>query len=79
MARALKTNIGYFYEGLGDPTTSAGRGDGRNPSQEFLMTPEGLELAAAFPRIGSGKIRRRLLDLVRTMVEEDETQPTDAA
>ena len=79
MARALKTNIGYFYEGLGDPTTSVGRGDGRNPSQEFLMTPEGLELAAAFPRIGSGKIRRRLLDLVRTMVEEDETQPTDAA
>lgn len=72
MARALKTNIGYFYEGLGDPATSANRPEGRNPSQEFLMTPEGLELASAFPRIGSGRIRRRLLDLVRTMVEEEE-------
>lgn len=72
MARALKTNIGYFYEGLGDPATSANRPEGRNPSQEFLMTPEGLELASAFPRIGSGRVRRRLLDLVRTMVEEEE-------
>jgi transcriptional regulator with XRE-family HTH domain len=75
MARALKTNIGYFYEGLGDPATSP-RGEGRNPSQEFLMTPEGLELASAFPRIGSGRVRRRLLDLVRTMVEEAEAEPT---
>lgn len=72
MARALKTNIGYFYEGLGDPATSANRPEGRNPSQEFLMTPEGLELAGAFPRIGSSRVRRRLLDLVRTMVEEEE-------
>jgi transcriptional regulator with XRE-family HTH domain len=75
MARALKTNIGYFYEGLGDPATSTGRDDGRNPTQDFLMTPEGLELSSAFPRIGSSRMRRRLLDLVRTMVEEAEAEP----
>jgi hypothetical protein len=29
---------------------------------DFLMTPEGLELAALFPRIGKSRVRRRILD-----------------
>ena len=37
---------------------------------DFLMTAEGLELATAFPKIGNPKLRRRVLDLVRTMSEE---------
>ena len=34
---------------------------------------EGLELAAAFPRIRRSRLRRRVLDLVRALSEEDET------
>lgn len=75
MARALKTSVSYFYEGLGDPASAPlGRnsedGDGVH---DFLLTPEGMELATLFPRIRRTKVRRRLLDLVRTMAEEAET------
>ncbi len=76
MARALKTSVSYFYEGLGDP--AAGRaghnseaGDGVH---DFLLTAEGMELATLFPRIRRTKVRRRLLDLVRTMAEEAEAE-----
>ena len=45
--------------------------------QEFLTTPEGLELAEVFPRIGRGRVRRQVLDLVRAMA--DEAQRTEVA
>ncbi len=38
--------------------------------QEFLTTPEGLELAEVFPKIGRGRVRRQVLDLVRAMADE---------
>jgi hypothetical protein len=37
---------------------------------DFLMTPEGLELASLFPKISRPKVRRRILDLVRSMADE---------
>jgi hypothetical protein len=36
------------------------------------MTPEGLELAKLFPSIAPNLVRRRLLDLVRALADEDE-------
>ena len=72
-ARALKTSIAYFYEGLpeGD-AVGLEAAEGRPAAQAFLLTPEGLELAGAFPQIRRARVRRRLLDLVRAMVEEDD-------
>ena len=35
------------------------------------MTPEGLELATLFPRISRQKVRKRILELVRSMAEEE--------
>lgn len=73
MARALETTTAYFFEGLADPTTAA-VGDepgGQAHLQAFLLTPEGVELAAAFPRINPPRVRRRILDLVRAMVDEE--------
>ena len=70
MARALSTSIGYFYEGLGDSVETPGSNLPRESMQDFLMTPEGLELAATFPKIPRGKVRRRVLDLVRAMAGE---------
>ena len=45
---------------------------------DFLMTPEGLELAALFPKIRRGRVRRRILDLVRSMAEEEESDAAEA-
>jgi len=70
MSRALSTNIGYFYEGLGDAIEAPGSNLPRESMQDFLLTPEGMELAAIFPKIAKGRVRRRILDLVRAMVGE---------
>ena len=79
VARALKTSIAYFYEGLGDPAQHGANSpdDGRDTVHDFLLTPEGMELATLFPRIRRARVRRRLLDLVRTMAEESEADLED--
>jgi transcriptional regulator with XRE-family HTH domain len=72
MARALETSTAYFFEGLADTLTTAPSepAGGQAHLQAFLLTPEGLELATSFPKIGPARVRRRILDLVRAMVEE---------
>lgn len=70
LSRALNTSIGYFYEGL---TEMADSELPRESMQDFLLTPEGLELAASFPRIPTPKLRRKVLELVRALVDAPET------
>ncbi|MEI7931435.1 MAG: helix-turn-helix domain-containing protein [Alphaproteobacteria bacterium] len=73
IARSLQTPVAFFFEGLNDPTQD---GAYDPPADifvhEFLMTNEGLELAAVFPKVKKSRLRRRILDLVRAMAEEDE-------
>jgi transcriptional regulator with XRE-family HTH domain len=69
IARALKTNVAYFYEGLEDEMEGVQRGFMGASAQEFLLTPEGLELADIFPRVRRPGLRRKVLDLVRAMAE----------
>src|SRR5678815_5492166 len=47
MARVLSTTTAYFYEGLdpSEPPTASAAGD---MIQDFLTSPEGLELATSF-------------------------------
>jgi transcriptional regulator with XRE-family HTH domain len=70
MSRALSTNISYFYEGLGDAIETPGSNLPRESMQDFLLTPEGIELAAVFPKIAKGRVRRKILELVRAMAGE---------
>lgn len=80
MARALKTSIAYFFDGLGDPgRNDPGDPEPTPPAHAFLLTPEGLELAAAFPKIKKARVRRRILDLVRAMVEDEANEEAAAA
>ncbi len=73
MARALKTSIAYFYEGLGDPATADPPvAEERRTVHEFLMTAEGMELATAFPKIRQPRVRRKILDLARALAGDDE-------
>ncbi|HEX2801805.1 MAG TPA: helix-turn-helix transcriptional regulator [Phenylobacterium sp.] len=73
VARALNTSISYFYEGLGRPEESLTYTLPREEVHDFLLTPEGIELAATFPKIPRGRVRRKILDLVRAMAEEPES------
>ena len=70
MSRALTTNISYFYEGLGDGVEMVGSNLPRETLQDFLLTPEGMELATVFPKVPKGRVRRKILDLVRAMAGE---------
>lgn len=74
ISRALKAPVAYFFEGYGETETVDGFSESESEQfvHGFLMTTEGIELAEAFPRIKSPKLRRRVLELVRTLGEEDE-------
>jgi hypothetical protein len=39
---------------------------------EFLSSGDGLQLSLAFMRIKNAKVRRRLVDLVRSLADEDD-------
>lgn len=67
LARALNTSVTYFYEGLPEMERAGAPGAG---IQDFLLTPEGLELAASFPRIHHPRLRRKLVELIRALGED---------
>ena len=81
IARALKTNVAYFYEGLEEEAAHepAARGFMGANAQEFLLTPEGLELAATFPKVRRAGLRRKVLDLVRAVAEMDADERSSLA
>ena len=77
LSQVLQVPIQFFYEEapLGNDA-SAGADDnwGERYSEsailEFLNTREGLELNRAFVRIDDGKMRRALVELVKSMAEQ---------
>jgi transcriptional regulator with XRE-family HTH domain len=73
IARTLGAPIGYFFEGLGELDEQSGFSESESEQfvHGFLMTTEGIELAEAFPRIKNSKLRRKILDLVRALAEEE--------
>jgi transcriptional regulator with XRE-family HTH domain len=71
VAQALKTSVSYFYEGLAEAPGETPLGLATPSAQDFLLTNEGMELAATFPKIVRPRLRRKVLELVRAMVEGD--------
>ena len=74
IAKALKAPVAYFFEGYGENETVEGFSESESEQfvHGFLMTTEGIELAEAFPRIKNAKHRRRILELVRSLAEDDD-------
>lgn len=74
ISKALKAPVAYFFEGYGENEGVEGFSESESEQfvHGFLMTTEGIELAEAFPRIKNAKFRRRILELVRALAEDDE-------
>jgi transcriptional regulator with XRE-family HTH domain len=76
IAKALQASVAFFFEHLALPGDALAEGVAEQPSPEyrldFIMTPEGQELAKAFPRIAKRKVRRQVLDLVKALAEDDD-------
>lgn len=69
VSRILNVPVDFFYEGVaaaGQPES-----DGA-PVMEFVSSGEGLQLALAFMKIKDTKVRKRMLDLVKSLAEEEE-------
>jgi hypothetical protein len=71
----LQVPVAFFFEGApSEPGRQAAPGDAPSPAyvSDFLASSEGLALTKAFMRIKNPKVRRRIVDLVEVIVEEEE-------
>ena len=77
VSRILNVPVDFFYEGLdkdlsGQPGMS--EPEGAPPVMEFVSSGEGLQLSLAFMKIKDAKVRKRVLDLVKSLAEEEENK-----
>jgi transcriptional regulator with XRE-family HTH domain len=72
IARALSTNVSYFYDGLDGADELELAPSSSMDAQVFLITPEGAELATLFPKLKRSRVRRKIVELVRALVDMDE-------
>jgi len=76
VAHILGVPVGYFYEGISEPFPNhavGSNGVSQPPGIEFLSSGDGLKLGQAFMKIKDSKIRKRVLDLVKSLGEGEET------
>ncbi len=74
IATTLKVPVAFFFEDApGSPEEIEGFGESRPTSYvvDFLSSSEGLALNKAFVRIENGKVRKRVVDLVRALSGEE--------
>jgi transcriptional regulator with XRE-family HTH domain len=73
VARILGVPIDYFYESVSSQlaaSRSISEEEVAPPVMEFVSSGEGLQLSLAFMRIKDAKVRKRVLDLVRSLADE---------
>ncbi len=69
MAEILEVPIQYFFEGLKEKDEAYGFAeDDETPMvYDFINSTDGVQLASAYSRISDPKIRRQILQLVRSL------------
>jgi transcriptional regulator with XRE-family HTH domain len=73
VAGILGVPVSFFFEDLdGSPAGGFAEGGAPTPVMEFVSSGEGLQLGIAFMRIKDPKVRRKILDLVRSLADENE-------
>ncbi len=75
IAHILGVPIGYFYESVTERLPDGLGRSGENSSSpvvELLSSGEGLQLGLAFTKIRDPKVRRRVLDLVKSLADGDD-------
>ena len=72
IARILGVPIFYFYESVSEQLANApGFAETEStPVLEFVSSGEGLQLSLAYMRIKDPKVRKRVLDLVKSLSED---------
>ena len=72
LSRVLDVPVQFFFEGLGEKSAATGMAEGDQTPvvYDFIQSADGVSLAEAFSRIQDSKVRRRVLELVRTLASE---------
>lgn len=72
IARFLEIPVTFFFEGLDDPKQMSSEEIVAYAFvQDFLMTNEGFDLAVSFAKVKNGATRRRLIELMKAVSEDD--------
>lgn len=73
LARVLDVPVSFFYDGVAESLNQPGfaEGDQTPIVDDFIQSADGVQLAQAFSRIRDSKVRRRILELVRTLAAEE--------
>jgi transcriptional regulator with XRE-family HTH domain len=77
ISQILQVPVSFFFEGAphlpGSPVAT-GMSEAPSPAfvSDFLATSDGLALTKAFMRIKNAKLRRRIVDLVEQIAEDDD-------
>lgn len=66
-ARVLQVEVAYFFDGLDSDPEGCSPISVNDTVYEFIASPDGLELAKAFSSISRRDVRRRLIELIRTL------------
>ena len=69
LAKVLDVPVSFFYDGVAETVGQPGfsEGDQTPIVDDFIQSADGVALAQAFARIKDSKVRRRILELVRTL------------
>ena len=70
VARILNVPVDFFYDGVAE-ASGVNISEAAPPVMEFVSSGEGLQLALAFMKIRDAKVRKRVLDLVKSLADEE--------
>ncbi|MEZ5871428.1 MAG: helix-turn-helix transcriptional regulator [Nitratireductor sp.] len=75
IARVLNTPVSFFFEdspGGGNAQGGFAETESANYVVDFLSSSEGLQLNRSFVKIKDPKVRRKIVEMVRALSDEDE-------
>ena len=67
VAKVMEVPVAYFFEGLDESGSSELQGTESDTLYDFIASPDGLALASAFSGIADQTVRRRVIDLLRSL------------
>jgi transcriptional regulator with XRE-family HTH domain len=83
IAKILNVKVDYLYDGIEDKLTGPqqpgfAEDKAAPPIMEFVSSGEGMQLSLAFMRIKDGKLRKKVLDLVKGIAEDDDGENSES-
>jgi transcriptional regulator with XRE-family HTH domain len=70
ISAALDMSVARFFDGIAVAKGKGAAGEHENAIQDVLATPEGMQLVTLFASVKSYKVRRRVVELVRSLTDE---------